>query len=217
MASHYSDPTVLADRLGRLGYNDASKIFKEKLPHGKRARSGHIGEILATECAEYILPTFRVPIRKLRWLDGREMALRGEDIIGIDTIAEPPRFLKGESKSRARMSASVVAEARAALDANRGRPSPFAMGYVVDRLLANGETALAYTFESHMLLRRIPVGQMVHVNFGLCGNDASKDYSEDLKAYRQRIEQHTIMFRVDGHPSLIKSAYENLKKYAPKR
>ena len=42
-----------------------------------------LGEILATEAVPAIVPTFQVPIKRLRWLDGRESALRGEDVIGI--------------------------------------------------------------------------------------------------------------------------------------
>src|SRR4051812_16635441 len=73
--SHYEDPQYLSNRIKRLGFNKAAKILAELLPKTKKARSGHIGEILATEVVPAILPEFEIPINRLRWLDGRESAL----------------------------------------------------------------------------------------------------------------------------------------------
>jgi len=55
MRSHYNDLSVIADDIKNLGYDMASAILKERL----------------------------VPIRRLRYKDGREMALHGDDFIGI--------------------------------------------------------------------------------------------------------------------------------------
>jgi len=215
MAAHYEDPDALISRFQRLGYKNAAKVLKAKLPRQKKARSGHIGEILATESVEFILPSFKAPIRKLRWLDGREMALRGEDVIAIDITAKPVRFLKGESKSGISISANVVETARIALNASNGRPSEHAMVFIQDRLRERQETQLANLFEDYLIRDSVPVNQLVHVNFGLCGNDASSAYRDDLNGYTKRIEQHSIMFRVDGHAEFVKEAFSNLNKYAP--
>ena len=42
------------------------------LPRNAKARSGHLGEIFATEAAPAVLKDFQIPIKRLRWLDGRE-------------------------------------------------------------------------------------------------------------------------------------------------
>jgi hypothetical protein len=101
---HYEDPTVTADRLARLGYTKTAKIFREYLPTTPRARSGDLGGIVATEYVNRKTP-FTIPVLRLRWKDGREMALRGDDLIGIRTSqAGHLVVLKGEVKSAQRIS-----------------------------------------------------------------------------------------------------------------
>jgi Cap4 SAVED domain len=80
--SHYDSQERIADTVQSLGYEKASRILRERLPRTLRARSGDFGEILATELVEESLG-FTIPIRRLRYKDGREMALRGDDFIGI--------------------------------------------------------------------------------------------------------------------------------------
>ena len=206
--SHYEDPRHLADRVNRLGFRKAAKILVELLPKTKKARSGHVGEILATEAVPAILPEFEIPIKRLRWLDGRESALRGEDVIGIALEQKRVRFLKGESKSRAALSPNVVAEARKALRANEGRPSQHAMGFVMHRLLETGRKDLALIFEDHLLLKTIADEDLVHLLFGLSGNDASAALKADLEAYSGKIEQHSVNFRIEDHQDFIASVYK---------
>jgi hypothetical protein len=83
VASHYDEPAKLADRIARLGYSKAAAILRAMLPQTGRARSGQLGEILATEAVPSVLASFKIPVKRLRWSDGREMAMRGEDLIGI--------------------------------------------------------------------------------------------------------------------------------------
>jgi hypothetical protein len=99
--SHYDSLGRIADDVAELGYANASAILRERLPRGKIARSGDLGEILASELTEEKLG-FQVPVRRMRFKDGREVALRGDDFIGIayDQERERLRLLKGESKSR---------------------------------------------------------------------------------------------------------------------
>jgi hypothetical protein len=105
------------------------------MPRTPRARSGELGEILATELVvEHT--DFMVPVRRLRYKDGREMALRGDDFIGIKVDAENNLyFLKGESKSRAVLAAATISEARQALTRDDGRPTATSILFVADRLL----------------------------------------------------------------------------------
>jgi hypothetical protein len=52
MRSHYDRLDRIADGVNRLGYGTAAKILKAVLPQGAKARSGDLGEILATEIVE---------------------------------------------------------------------------------------------------------------------------------------------------------------------
>lgn len=206
--SHYEDPRFLADRIKRLGFKKAAKILQGILPTTPKARSGHVGEILASEVVPAILPDFQIPIRRLRWLDGRESALRGEDLIGIAQEQKRIRFLKGESKSRAALTPAVVAEARKALKANKGRPSQHAMAFVMHRLLEMGKKDLALIFEDNLLLKTIGEEDLVHLLFGLSGNDAAAALQTDLEAYSGKIEQHSVNFRIEDHQDFIASMYK---------
>lgn len=132
--SHYDDPTRMAERARRLGASAVAKVLREQLPRSKRAQSGDLGEILATEYVNRKLP-FAVPVKRLRWKDGRELALRGDDLIGFRTTRDRLHLLKGEAKSRASLATSVLNGAVKALRMNRGRPSAHALAFVMQRLL----------------------------------------------------------------------------------
>lgn len=95
--SHYDTLENIADTIARLGYEGAAAILRERLPQTATARSGELGEILATELTEEKIG-FRVPVRRLRYKDGREAALRGDDFIGINLDNNELRLLKGEAK-----------------------------------------------------------------------------------------------------------------------
>jgi hypothetical protein len=133
---HYASEEHIARILERLGKRRAAAFIREKLPVGKSIRSGDLGEILATE---YIAEqtAYAVPIKRLRWKDHRNMAMRGEDVIGIERHATTGRlrFLKTEAKSRVNLDASVVADARDALDKDNGLPSAHALSFVSERLM----------------------------------------------------------------------------------
>jgi hypothetical protein len=127
------------------------KILREMLPKTKAARSGDFGEMLATEVAEQTLG-FTVPLRRLRWKDGRNMALRGDDIVGIrvDSKGKLIGLLKGESKSYAKLTAAVIEKAGEALDRERGRPSRHGALFSATRLRETGDdrdSALAAQLE----------------------------------------------------------------------
>ena len=217
VASHYDEPTRLADRIARLGYAKAAKILRAMLPQTLRARSGQLGEILATEAVPAVLKSFEIPIKRLRWSDGREMALRGEDLLGISIKDKPVRFLKGESKSRVSLTPSVVAEARAALTANNGRPSEHAMGFVMKVLFDRGDDELALTFEEYMLVKSIAAEQLVHLTFVLSGNDASNALTRDLKGCNETIEQHAVALRIADHKDFVAAVFDRVNKYGAKR
>lgn len=206
LMAHYEDPKILADRIKRHGFKKAAKMLNMMLPVSTRARSGDVGEILATEVVPAILPDFQIPIKRLRWKDGRNSAMRGEDIIGIDP--KRSRFLKGESKSRASLPPAIVSQARTALKANKGRPSQHAMSFMIHRLIELGKKDLAEIFEESLLSKSIPVADLVHLLFGFSGNDASTALEDDLNAYSGKIEQHAVNLRIKDHQAFIASLYK---------
>jgi len=73
--SHYDRLERIAEDVDRLGYKVAAEILSEAMPQTSKGRSGDLGEILATELVEEEIG-LRVPVRRLRYKDGRNMAMR---------------------------------------------------------------------------------------------------------------------------------------------
>lgn len=115
MRSHYERLDRIADDVARLGYEGAAELLRIEMPQSAKARSGELGEILATELVEEETP-FRVPVRRLRYKDGRDMALRGDDFIGAAYDADDKLWLlKGEAKSNKMLGKTTITQARKAL------------------------------------------------------------------------------------------------------
>lgn len=208
--SHYDDLERVANAILELGYPGAAAIMAERLPRSPRARSGELGEILATELVEEKL-NYKVPIRRLRYKDGREMALRGDDFIGIRVDDDNElRFLKGESKSRAILAAGVIAEARAALSKDNGRPSATSLLFVADRLMDAGgaNEELGKKIRNEVAFRAVPAERIGHALFALSGNPATEALSTDL--HNAGIERwHAVVhLRIEDHQAFIQGSYE---------
>ena len=208
--AHYDEPTRLAQRIQQWGFAAAARAFNQRLPLINKAQSGHMGEILLTEAVAELVPPFVVPIKRLRWLDGRNMALRGEDLIGVTQHSGSVRFLKAESKSRIALSASVVGEARTALNHHDGRPSVHSMLFVADRLYELGQEALARIFDEYAHRRDLSGAQLVHLTFGLSANDSAQLFTNDLQNCGNEIEQQAIGLVIQDHADFIKGVYDRL-------
>lgn len=182
----------------------------------KKIRSGELGEILATEfvnrCTDH-----RVPIRRLRFKDGRDVAMRGDDFIGVCEGANALRFLKGEAKSRVALSPSTVKEARKALDANSGAPNPHTIVFVANRLLESGlpeRQALGRRIRTTASDDTIPPSCLQHMIFTFSANPAVDALEADLAAYRGKIRQTAVNLHVPDHQSFVASVY--MKALKPK-
>lgn len=197
------NPKLTAKRIASLGALKTAALLREHVPSRKKARSGDLGEILATEFAEQELH-YNVPIRRLQWKDGREMALRGDDIIGVARNNEDKLLLlKGESKSRVTLSTAVLDEAGGALDANRGRPTRHSVLFVADRLRELGEDDLAEQLEEAVLasFRGISVAHMLFV---LTGGPPKNLLEAHLKgAAKKKRLRHAIGVRIKDHAKFI--------------
>lgn len=210
VVDHYDDTARLERWATALGLPNAASVLREVLPTESRAQSGHIGEVLLTESIPELFPGFIVPLKRLRWIDGRNMALRGEDFIGLDNRGRQVKFLKAEAKSRARLSTDVVTEARQALKSNNGRPSAHAMLYLARRLDEIGRQDLSAIFLQYALRSPIEDGQLVHVLFTFTGNDSSGFLRTDLTAHTGTIEQHAVGLVVRDHQDFILAIYTRL-------
>ncbi len=207
--THYSAEEQLTRVLERLGKPAAAEFVRGKLPTSKSIRSGDLGEILATE---YIAEqaTYDVPIKRLRWKDHRNMAMRGDDMIGIaqDPKTGRLKFLKTEAKSRVALSAGVVAEARASLDKDNGLPSAHALSFISSRLFELGNNALADAIDDAQLKYGISPQNVKHLLFTFSGNSPAARLKASLEAYGGAIPQSTIGVRVVEHADFVAAVYD---------
>ena len=136
---HYAAEERIAGALARLGKPAAAKMITDLLPQTPQIRSGDLGEIYATEWID-AHSGYRAPIKRLRWKDHRDMAMRGDDVIGmiLDPATQRLRFLKTEAKSRIDLRAQTLQEARTGLDKDGGLPSSHALSFISARLMELG-------------------------------------------------------------------------------
>lgn len=208
--SHYDNLDQIAEDVRELGYPGAAAILFERIPRSARARSGELGEILATELVEEHLD-FKVPVRRLRYKDGREMALRGDDFVGLKLDAQANlHFLKGESKSRVNLAKTTISEAREALSRDDGRPTATSLLFVADRLM-EGEgdrREMGRKIRNEVASRAAPPARTSHMLFTMSGNATPQALLDDLTAadgIRPHLSAH---LRIEDHQAFIQACYE---------
>lgn len=210
---YYTDPKRIADLLLKLGKPAAAAHVEQKLPTQASIRSGDLGEILCNGYV-YAATSFNLGIKRLRWKDHRNMSMRGEDVLAfsLDSKCGSLRILKAEVKSRAGMRSTVIAEARAALCANGGLPSPHALAFVADRLNQGGETMLSDALDKAQLKDGISVSMVSHMLFTFSGNDPLTLLKASLQSYAGPVPQYYVGLRVDGHQDFIKAVFAAIGK-----
>jgi hypothetical protein len=131
----YADTTALGLIAERYGKPGVAAFLRDRLPTKKNARSGDMGEILATaylneECGYVVGPS------RLIDRDHQEWAMRGDDVIAarIDDDSKL-HLVKAEAKSRVNLGAVTVKEAREGLARNYEMPSPHSLSQFATRLL----------------------------------------------------------------------------------
>jgi hypothetical protein len=208
---HYCKPALISKWLKKWGYRKALKIVRDNLPEGKKARSGDLGEILATEYVNRRLE-FRVPIFRLRWRDHRELALRGDDLFGVKLDGEGKvHFLKGEAKSRQVLAHDVITAANLALSTHDGRPSPHTVNFVLQQLNDVDEEELCNAIEGYLTSKRIPKKRVTHLLFAFCGNNPQPQLQSHVTRYSSTIQQIVVGLRVKDHGGLVKTVYAGVK------
>ncbi|MFC4217150.1 Hachiman antiphage defense system protein HamA [Pseudophaeobacter arcticus] len=183
--AHYAAEERVAAALARLGKAAAAKMITDLLPQTPQIRSGDLGEIYATEWIG-AHSGYRTPIKRLRWKDHRNMAMRGDDVIGmiIDPATQRLRFLKTEAKSRIDLRAQTLQEARTGLDKDGGLPSSHALSFISARLMELGTDApLVDAIDEALYRHGIPADSVKHLLFTFSGNSPTALLTQALEAY----------------------------------
>jgi hypothetical protein len=209
---HYASAERVARALAQLGKNAAAALIEEKLPTTTTLRSGDLGEIYATEWINSHSCVYFVPIKRLRWRDHRNMAMRGEDVIGFfqDPGSQRLSFLKTEAKSRVRLNMNVLTEARAGLDKDGGRPSAHAIAYISDRLFDLGDRVLVDAIDDALRVHGIPDDSVRHLLFTFSGNAPQALLTASLQAYPGPFNQWAVGLHVEGHADFIGAVYNQV-------
>lgn len=209
LRGHYAAEEKIAGALARLGKPAAAKLITDLLPQTPQIRSGDLGEIYATEWIN-VHSGYRAPIKRLRWKDHRNMAMRGDDVIGmiLDPAVQRLRFLKTEAKSRIDLRAQTLTEARAGLDKDGGLPSSHALSFISARLLELGNDApLVDAIDEALYRHGIPVESVRHLLFTFSGNAPEALLTQATQAYPGPIGQWGVGLHVDGHAAFVGAVY----------
>lgn len=208
--SHYRDLEAIAVDVAELGYAGAASILKEKMPETSRQRSAELGEILATELTEEEFQ-YSVPVRRLRYKDGREMPMRGDDFIGIKGDSQSNLcILKGESKSKRALSRETVKNARAVLSRDDGHPTPISILFVADRLAESPDSTRVSL--GRLLTRVVAAGSLAsnrieHMIFTLSKNNPEVALSDDLASADSARPHVSVNLRIDDHKEFIATVF----------
>lgn len=211
LPDHYAAPLHVAHVFERLGKEAAAEYLRQKLPTKPSLRSGDLGEIFATEYIGERMD-FSAPVKRLRWRDHREMAMRGDDVIGLRPAANgrPINFLKVEAKSEAALTTRTVTKARGALEGDGGLPSQHALTFIADRLREMGEEDLSDAILTAQLVDGIVAAQVQHLLFTFSGNDPNNFLQADLNACGDAIPQSGVGLRIADHQDFIRRVFEEV-------
>ncbi|MBV9268039.1 MAG: DUF1837 domain-containing protein [Acidobacteriaceae bacterium] len=204
LANHFvGEQTIL--KAG--GFRKAAQIVANSLPSAKKTQSGDLGELLATEYVNSET-LFVVPIHKLRWKSDRQMAMHGNDVIGVDASVTPARVLKCECKSRARFSDDVAQEAAEGLDKHDGRPNPSTLAFITKRLYEENRDSEAKIFQDLQCAGTIAARNLTHMIFALSGNDPAKHLAEAPKSKHRGIKRENAAIVISDHSDFITAVYK---------
>ena len=209
--SHYDDLERIADDVEELGYDGAAAILRELLPTGVRARAGDLGEILASELTVERLE-FDVPVRRMRFKDGREVPMRGDDFIGVNYAADDEGLwlLKGESKSRRTLGKTTITQARTALKRDDGRCTPSSLLFVANRLLEGNDEQkdLGRRIRNEVGRKALAKSRIDHALFTLSGNGPIAALLADYDAAEAGRGHAVINLHIADYDDFIGAVFE---------
>lgn len=194
LPAHYRSPSLIQSDIRRLGGERTAQALELKLPTRLNARSGDLGEMLAVEFIEETL-SFIVPLRKLRYRDDRNLALRGDDVLAFRHHKGNLEALKTEAKSAKILSLTTVKSAMKGLDSDGGRPKYHAAFFVSDRLRESGNAAditLGEQIHDNLVGRRIPLSRTYQLLFTVRGGGADSALDAAVTALPKLPPQRTV-------------------------
>lgn len=208
---HYIGQSELADILAELDLPETAAVVQELYPTSPSIKSGDLGEILAVESCEEELG-FRIPIKRFRYKDHRNMSMRGDDLIGVE-VNDDDRLslLKGEAKSRQNLGSATIVEARTALDGENGRPSAHSLIFVARILIRDGDAgdkALGTRLLTESKSRAVPKRRISHVLFTLSGTPAWQPLRTDFENADGGRPQYIVNIRIPDHGAFITAMFE---------
>lgn len=203
---------LIADKFGKEG---VAKFLRNKFPTKVSARSGDMGEVLATaylqeECGYVVGPS------RLIQRDHQEWAMRGDDVLGAKVDSDgKPRITKVEAKSRVTLGKRTVDAAREGLMRNDELPSPHSLTQFAERLISTADSNVGEAVLEMQISDGVRPGRVRHLMFLFTGSDPSDHVTADLTSYAGSIPQRTVTLRVNDHQAFIKNAYEAASSVAP--
>jgi Cap4 SAVED domain len=206
----YAESESLALVAERFGKEGVANLLRNKLPTKASARSGDMGEILATaylhEVRGYVVGPSRLIQR-----DHQEWAMRGDDVLGarLDSNGKL-RITKAEAKSGVTVGERTVKAAREGLSRNDELPSPHSLTQFAERLLPTADSHIGEAVLAMQLSDGVRPDRLGHLMFLFTGSDPSTYVAADLMAYSGSVPQLTITLRVKGHQKFIRDAYEEV-------
>lgn len=214
--SHYVKDEEIATFLDTLGYDGAAEVIRTNYLEGPTCRSGDLGEVLCAEVIEEWCD-FEVPIRKLRYKDHRDQAMRGEDVIGVESAAGGQlRLLKAEAKSAQALSTGTVQSAREGLEANSGRPTAHSLIYLARSLIDMGgaKTDLGKKILIETVSNAVPKSRIIHCLFTITGNPAVEMLDDDFINADGTREQYIIHIQIPDHAQFVEQIFEGVNNLA---
>ena len=208
---HYAAEEQISRILKRLGKPAAAALIEGELPTSKAIRSGELGEIYAMEWIA-TQGGYQVPIKRLRWKDHRNMAMRGDDVIGfiLDPVTHHLHFLKTEAKSRINLTMQVITQARAGLDKDGGFPSAHALAFISARLYEIGNDPLAEAIEDALYKHDIIAKSVRHLLFTFSGNAPDALLKASLQSYMGQFVQWGVGLCVHDHAKFVHDVYDRV-------
>lgn len=209
--SHYDRLERIAEDVTRLGYETAGEILSAAMPQTAKGRSGDLGEILASELVEEEIG-LRIPIRRLRYKDGRNMAMRGDDFIGAGYGGADGKLwlLKGEAKSNKVLGKATVTSARKVLNRDNGRCTPDSLLFVANRLLDSDDPddkTLGRSLRDEVGLKSLHADRIDNMLFTVSGNGPHASLKDDLDATATNRDHYVVNIHVEDHQDFIATMY----------
>lgn len=210
--SHYDRLERISEDVDRLGYKLAAEILRAAMPQTDRGRSGDLGEMLATELVEEEIG-LRVPVRRLRYKDGRNMAMRGDDFIGAGYghAGKKLWLLKGEAKSNRKLGKSTVTGARKVLERDNGRCTPDSLLFVANRLLESNDAddnALGRDLRDEVGIKSLTADRIDHMLFTVSGNGPHSSLKDDFDALVTNRDHYVVNIHIEDHQEFIAAMYK---------